>query len=704
MDFNKHIKYILLLILLNPIYIKLHSQEYEITNFSDNKAVSEAYIYTISRDSLGYIWIGTGDGLIRFDGKIFKIYTTEDSLSDNFISSSINDGVNMWFGHMNGTVSFFNGKVFSKYAVNAGDQGPVSCFGKDENGNVWMSYYNGQFLKLNHKRVIEELSFKASKSVLTFQFAGKNRILIGTGSGLLLSEIKSPGEIIELKKFPETDGMQIVKIIKKVSGEGYYAATANEGIFILNNDMDIIGQIQGFTEVQAIHEDQNNILWIATFGNGLVSIDEHGKKSEFKEYTGENVKAVFAGTEGNIWIGGYGSGLTRISNRVFRIINLDYDLYGRDVTAICHDGQHAWIGTEKGLIKTDLKGNISYYKNTFNDKITSLCTDNKGNLWIGTETDGMFVLDSSSRLKKININSGSLEKSITSLTASGGFIWIGTKKGICRVRISDYQIQWYTIGSGLPHNSINGLYADSTGKIWICSRSNILAYISEKSVKRLNINTGSSGLSFSDFTTDERSFLWAGSFGSGLYRIDGDSLVVITSQNGLYSDFCHALITDSREHVWVVHQDALSRVDIKNFFVRTFDKFDQSGEKIIFNVKAASRDDEGRIWLGTKKGIIIIDQTKETRDIPLIPEITSLRINNEEVEFSTRRIVLKPGKYTIEIDYNAVSQKEPDMVTYRIFMEGYDQQVELTRLNSIIYRNISDGTYKFNLSALNGDG
>jgi ligand-binding sensor domain-containing protein/serine phosphatase RsbU (regulator of sigma subunit) len=702
MFFNNYINYFLLLLSLNPFCIK--SQDYDFVNYPDNKAVSEAYIYTLSRDSLGYIWVGTGEGLIRFDGKSFKIYTTEDSLSDNFISSGINDGMYMWFGHMNGTVSFYNGKVFTKFAINAGDQGPVTCFGKDGDGKVWMSNYSGQFVKLDYKGIAERLSIKSSESVLSFQFAEESRILIGTGSGLVLSEINSPGEIIETKKFAETVGTQIVKIIKKVSGDGYYAASSNDGIFVLNNEMEITGRIQGFTGVQTIYEDHNKILWIATFGKGLVSIDEQGKRSEFKKYTGENVKAVFAGFDGNIWIGGYGSGLTRISNRVFRVMKFEDDLYGSDVTAICHDERHAWIGTEKGLIKTDLNGNVSYFNSSINNKITSICQDITGNLWIGTESDGLYILDGSARLNKFHISTGSLEKSVTSLTQTDNFLWVGTKKGICRIGLSDFQIKWYTIGSGLPHNSINGLHADSSGRVWISSRSNILAYIIDESVKRQSINSGSSALSFSYFETDERSFLWAGSLGNGLYRITGDSLVVIASQNGLYSDYCHGVITDQSGHIWVVHQDALSRVNIGNFFVRAFNHFDQAQEKFIFNVNPASRDAEGKIWLGTQKGLIIIDQTKETRDIPLVPEILSIKINNEEFEFSKGRIVLKPGKYNIEIVFNAVSQKEPELVTYKVFMEGYDQEVELTRLNSIVYRNISAGTYKFTLSALNGDG
>jgi ligand-binding sensor domain-containing protein len=88
------------------------SQDYNFRNFNSEEGLAQPYIYSIIQDEHGYLWVGTGDGLYRYNGFIFKPFTTSDSLADNFITSAINDGEGLWFGHMNGRLSYFNGKKF----------------------------------------------------------------------------------------------------------------------------------------------------------------------------------------------------------------------------------------------------------------------------------------------------------------------------------------------------------------------------------------------------------------------------------------------------------------------------------------------------------------------------------------------------------------------------------------------------------------
>jgi len=164
------------------------------------------------------------------------------------------------------------------------------------------------------------------------------------------------------------------------------------------------------------------------------------------------------------------------------------------------------------------------------------------------------------------------------------------------------------------------------------------------------------------------------------------------------------MIRDNRGNIWVIHKDGLSRIHTGNFYVRTYDKFGPRGEKFVFNPGAASKDSKGKILLGTTDGVVIIDQSGELQSIPPVPEILSFRVNNVERDFNAGRIVLKPGKYNIEIIFSAVNLKEPEMVIYKTQLKGYDLQAEQTKLNTCIYRNVTEGNYLFSLSASNGDG
>jgi len=612
----------------------------------------------------------------------------------------------MWFGHMNGMVSLFHDGTFLRLPVNIDDSGPVTCFAGDMDGSVWMSTYNGYIIKLDPVTgIADKKVFKTNDAVQTFQFVEKNRLLIGTASGLFICRMEASEKIVIDYEIPETHNKQIVRILKKYSGEGYYVASADDGIFILNNDLKISRIITSVTNIQSISEDPHQNLWVATFGRGLICFNGGKEESiDFSGYTSGNVKSVFTGNDGIIWSGGYGSGLTRITGRVFNISRFGNDIYGKNITAIFHEGTITWMGTEKGLVKLERNGKTEIYRGNIRGRITALCKDSEGVMWIGTESDGVFRLSDSGKPEKFDIGGGSLENSITSIICTDAFVWIGRKKGLCRVSVSDVGINWYTIRQGLPHNSINGLYSDISGKLWIGSRSNVLAFHFKDQVSRFPVFTGSSSVSFSHFAEDKDSLLWIGSLGNGIFRISSDSVISLTTQNGLYSDFCHSMIHDNRGNIWVIHKDGLSRIHSASLYVRTFDIFGLRDEKFNFNPGAASKDSEGKIWLGTTDGIVIIDQSGELQSIPPVPEILSFRVNNVERDFKAGRIVLKPGKYNFEIIFSAVNLKEPEMVIFKTQLKGYDLQAEQTNLNNSIYRNVTEGNYLFSLSASNGDG
>src|SRR4030043_2126704 len=103
-------------------------QGYNFRNFNSEEELSKSYIYSIIQDVQGYLWVGTGNGLSRYNGFIFENYTTGDSLADNFITCGINDGEGLWFGHMNGRLSYFNGKQFHAVSIPQPNVSPINHF------------------------------------------------------------------------------------------------------------------------------------------------------------------------------------------------------------------------------------------------------------------------------------------------------------------------------------------------------------------------------------------------------------------------------------------------------------------------------------------------------------------------------------------------------------------------------------------------
>ena len=703
------------------------SQEYNFRNFTSSDGLAQSYVYSIMQDERGYLWVGTGEGLSRYNGFIFENYTTSDSLAENFVSCGITDEESMWFGHMNGGLSYHNGKEFKVVPIPVSNSGPVTHFAKSPDDRIWVSNYGGSILELEKsKGVIKQYLFNGSESIISFDFLDNGELLVGTHAGLLHCRLKETGEIEIIGPVAEIPESKVSQIIKMRDKTGFYVATENDGIYLLTyeNNLFKISTLApdtefDFTGIQCIFEDSRSDLWLGSFGNGLIKMDlpdsmELTKITVFNKaggFTTDNIKTICEDGEGNIWSGNYGEGLTQIMAKIYAVYAFDNALYGNEVFSIYSDMKYRWIGTENGLLKLDQKTGkiIRFYgkgSGLPKDIVTAIYTADGKELWLGTEANGVFRMDTErEKISRFPMGSGELENSITVITGNNEKIWIGTKKGLCSIQSGTNGIKWYSISQGgLPHNFINCLYTDRTGRLWISSHSNMLAYIWGEKVFKLPINSGSGILTFGPITEDADSRIWAGSNGNGVFRIASDSVINITTKEGLLSDFCYSIICDDSSHIWVGHKGGLSKIRTTDLFVKPIQHFENITDNYRFNPNAIHKDQQGIIWFGSGEGLVSYDPAKEIfHPRPPVPIITSFKINDEERDYSNI-IMLNPGKYKIRIDFLAVNLTEPALVTYQFKLDGYDQAYEMTKNTSVTYGHLTEGEYTFILNASSGDG
>ncbi len=704
------------------------SQDYNLRNFTSSDGLAQSYVYSITQDDKGYLWIGTGNGLSRYNGFIFENYTTDDSLADNFISCCITDGESIWFGHINGGLSFYDGKNFHVVSTPLSDFSPVTHFSKSPDGGIWMSVYAGHLLKLSKgKGVIRHYSFKLTETIISFDFLDNGELLVGTNTGLWYCRLKEPGKIEKIRTFIEIPESKVTCIKRMRAKTGFYIATENEGIYKLTYEhkrfkLSKLAPYSGidFTGIQYIHEDAQADFWSGSFGNGLTKMDYDASGTLIKidvfnkarGFISDNVKTIFEDREGNIWSGNYGEGLTQITNKIFTVFTFDNTIYGNNVFSIFTDLQYRWIGTEKGMLKQDPRtGRVIklYSKGTGlpEDIVTAIYSVDGKELWIGTDKNGVFRMDiEHDKISRYPIGNGDLENSITSITGKKEQIWVGTKKGLCNIHSSTNQIKWYTISQGsLPHNFINCLYVDRSGRLWISSHSNILAYISEEKIYKLSISSENGVLTLGPITEDADSRIWVGSNGNGVFRIESDSVINITTGEGLLSNYCYSIICDNSNNLWIGHKGGISKIRTTDYFVKPIQHFENITDNYQFNPNAVYKDTQGKILFGSDNGLVSYNPSMEIpQPQPPVPGIISCKINEEEKDYSNI-IVMKSGKYKIQIDFLAINLKEPTLVTYQYKLEGYDDNwSDITKNTRVTYDHVTEGTYTFILNASSGDG
>ncbi len=505
------IKTILLICFFLPAG-RVCSQNYKFLSFKSDKELPQPYVYSILQDAQGFLWIGTGSGLSKYNGFEFENYTSNDSLADDFITCGIRSGKDLWFGHMNGRITCYHDQKFIKVNAPGRELSPVTHLALDPGGNVWFSTYEEGLFMLDARNLsIKSKPFRRNQQISTFEFVNDHEVLIGTPNGLILCNLSGIGYRDwhnPDKEYPES---KITGIQKKRKGQGFYVSTENDGIFLvtINKHNFRVIEINPSPErriagVQHILEDSQSDLWIATIGDGLIRLNFRGPESpeityfnKAGDFLTDNVKTVFEDREGIIWSGNYGDGLTRIIPSPFSHIPQNKEIYGNNVTAVFANGSFQWIATEKGLLKKDGKtGNILKFYNRNNglpdDHITTVFSANGNDYWIGTSRNGLFFLDErKGTIKPFILEEHSMASAITKITGRDEKIWVGTHKGLCLINTSTKDKTWFTINQGgLPHNFITSLYLDKKGTLWVSTNSSTLACIRDEKVTKIGLSSG----------------------------------------------------------------------------------------------------------------------------------------------------------------------------------------------------------------------
>jgi ligand-binding sensor domain-containing protein/serine phosphatase RsbU (regulator of sigma subunit) len=703
----------------------LVAQNNRFINYGVDRGLPQAYIYSLNQNSEGYLWIGTGDGLACFDGANFMNFSILDSLAGNFISCNLNTPEAEWFGHMNGCLTRKDKQGFHKLLSKIEDRGSITDIEKNIDGQIWISNQRKGLLRVVDDERIEALPFaKEVFPVYSFKFINENDLLLGSSDGVKCCSIVDDQLVVKYS-ISEIGENRINQISKDRKGDGFLIVSENKKIYHLKmtNKAYSIFQIKELgglemKSIQNVFEDKNSNLYVSTFGQGVHKLAKdslgYHLQTTFDTNNGllcNNTKLTYEDSEGNIWVSVYGKGLCRLIDPAYTFYSPD-ESYGSVISAITKNEDYEWLGTDKGLLRRNLKdyNKIRFYDSyralPF-DKITALYLSNKNDLWIGTEKNGIYRLDiEKDKLKCEFIANGILENSINSISGKDNQIWIATKKGACNFNLTTHKKTWYTIGNGgLPHNCVNHILVDSKNRVWMSTLSRSITLLEHQKISKLNLSLSNTFINIRSIAEDKKGDIWFGTLGNGVYKYQKDTILNLSSKNGLLSDYCYSLTVDNQNRIWIAHHGGISRITGDTFKIKLLQENIGLSKSNEFQVNSNFADQKGNLWFGSNQGLIKFDPSLEkTANIAPLPKIKSIQINDNEVSVNNK-IVLEPGRYKIKIQFASLYFKEPELVQYRYMLEGYDEKwTNYSSTHEVTYRGVSDGCFNFLLEASNGDG
>jgi PAS domain S-box-containing protein len=668
----------------------------------------------------GYIWVGTVEGLARFDGVRFTIFNKSNTLEikNNSISTLYEDRQgNLWIGTSGGLNRLKDGK-FSSYTTEDGlSYDDILSICGDKKGNIWIGTQKGlNCMKDGIFTIYTTKDGLFNNKVSALGLDRKGALWIGTPEGLnRLHDGKITG-------YTTKDGLSenSMSYIYEDKAGNLWIATFNG----LNRLKD--GKFTHYTTkdglsnnvVLSIYEDRAGSLWIATMGglnrlrNGIFTAYTD-KKSSFKTFIEDK--------EGSLWIGSL-DGLNRFKDRTFTTLSTEDGLSGDIIISVMEDrGGSYWICTAASGLNRWKDGKITIYTTEdglSSNNLNALYEDREGALWIGTEGGGVNRLKDGIFKGYTTANGLSHDEVPTIMEDREGSLWIGTNGGGLN-RLKNGKIEVFTTKDGLSNNMVSSIYEDRKGTLWIGTNGGGLNRFKDGTFTTYTMKEGLSSNRIRPIYEDKEGILWIGTYGGGLIRLKDGKFTTYTTKEGLFNDIIHQILEDDGGNLWMSCNNGIFRVkktDLNDFAEArissvncvsygTFDGMKSSecnGVSQPPGFKASDR----RLWFPTMNGVAIIDPSgikMNTSPPPVI--IEKLLVNDKPLDLGNWDHRLSPGKKNLEFHFTALSFLVPQRVKLKYRLEGFEKKWKETgQYRTAQYTNMSPGYYTFKVIACNNDG
>ncbi|SMO50998.1 ligand-binding sensor domain-containing protein [Saccharicrinis carchari] len=736
MDIFKQIVFIVgFLFALPPL---ICSQSFNFKTFDSDMGLPQNYAYSLAEDLDGYMWIGTGEGLVRYDGIDFITYTQNDSLASDFVRSLFvdKDGV-LWVGHNNGTLSYYKNGAFSTILPAEKASSPIEDITQDKLGNIWATVQNNGLLRIDPEKNITSFfqeNLFADKLYYSVEAPNPFNILIGTAEGLMHLHLDEKGQAKSLSTVTSIPPTKINTIVKRRAIDNeYWIATEDQGFYkyrfnkgttthYASNNLCVKFNIE-YESIHDIYEEQDGNLLLATWGKGVIKLFLDARTQSFVQsfnFSTENglnhdyIKDIWGDREGNLWFATYGGGVSLLLDDSFVHYKLqDIGFKMSKAKSVMATSGNLWIGLNNGVLRTDpfCFSDHEYYDSPLgvpNDEIIAIHYDKDSTLWLASFSSGLFYREKDKlQFTKYKFIKGVKDPVLNDMAVLNQHIYLATTDGFYNVNLKTKEASLLTTREKLPHNNINFVYIDKQKNIWIGPKSSGICRVDSNEIEVHRL--WQAPLDISGMTSDAEGNFWLATMGKGVMKYNQDSIIqIIDINDGLTKNYCYDIVCDKNQKLWVAHWPGISTINLKNNQIKKYDFNDQMGGDFY----KLWEDQENNIWFASSNGIIkyIPDRDKINLTPPKI-NLNSIKISGEPYPLDQAIKLPYPynKKYSkLRFDFTGISFKDPNAVTYQYKLEtkGEDQSdwVDIGNTKFREYEFLPDGEYKLKIRAFNGDG
>ncbi len=698
----------------------------------DDLGVSRTQVAALAQDARGYLWLGTEDGPILFDGLAWSAPASLAALRGYAVGAMARTTDDRLWIAADGAglacidLSTLPYQIVARFGVDEGlPNTRVHCVWGERHGYAWAGTHAGLVVldEARVQRVYDEGDGLPSATIWRIAGDARGRVWVATKRGLALivdgvvrQDLIADGPV-------RVDGVHAVccdaheRIWVALVGGAVLRAEASE-----NGPWAFHLVHAGTARVRVLWPDGEGRVWAGT-SNGVVLLEGDVVRDAWTTDAGlpaKEVRAILGDGDGRVWAGTM-TGLILMEDRATPV----YALPEPDalVFASMEDGRgRMWLGTNGGLVALDQKTRRPIAlpplpPSLAAETVYALRLDGAGLLWIGTERDGLYALDPDSGAIHAHVD---LAKHVPVLClVDGRQLWAGmTGCGLVCVDV-ETKVVLHCIGSqeGLPEEHVQAVRTDARGRVWAGSWSGWLACIDPVRGAVLSVLRVGDGkeptLIVTDMDRDATGMLWICTHGGGLIQVDpegneGRGAVVraLTIQDDLPTDLLYACRVDDEGHLWLGTRRGVAR------YTPSIGRCIVAGRSLGLpseecNAHALHLDERGDLWVGTVQGVGVVATATIPEDVPpCMVHLTGFSVLGQERTIApSRDLEIEDSDYDLSFSYGAVSFTASPQVVYRTWLEGLEAAWSAPTPNRVArYTNLRPGAYVFRVAARNWGG
>jgi ligand-binding sensor domain-containing protein/signal transduction histidine kinase len=714
------------------------TSQYLARSWSVDEGLPHSFVQAVAQTRDGYIWVGTKEGLARFDGFHFtkmdsRIFPDEKPHSITDLCES-RDG-SFWIATETNGLWCWNdrGRTFFSQTNGLPDN-KIKTIYEARDGAIWVGTANGLSPIKNGRVELtltknDGLPHNAIRHLCEDQ---QGNLCIATGGGVAFwnhGKLSAPA-------VPPSPANAILSD----QDENLWVGI-NKGLQQIHRDtVTNYSRTDGITDnfVSALHVDRGGRLWIGTYGG----LSYRENKTIFTETLADGspydaVNVIFEDREDNLWLGTR-EGLVCLRRRPVMMLTKKQGLTHDNVTSVMEDdygrfligtwggGLNRWIGTRNdftppGGWKSEL--------------VLSICKSK--DLWFGADYNhGLYRWN-----RDLSVHYGASEGLDNSAVRviyedRAHDLWIGTSRSL--FRFHDEKFTRFTTADGLAGETVRVILQDKAGDLWIGTHGGLSRWRDGK-FTNFTQHDGLSDNTILALHEDKARTLWIGTAGGGLNCLRHGKFHFCGTQHGLFTDTIFEILEDHRGFLWMSSPNGIFRVNKRNLenFVdaktnavvcNSFGKADgmESPRCNGISKPASWKARDGRLWFATTKGVAIVDpkliKLNQTAPPVVIEEVMADKKKIEDGGLTTEdgktdassplssilhspsSLQILPGRGELEIHFTALSYTVPEKNRFKYKLEGVDSDwVDAGTRRFAYYNNVKPGAYKFRVVACNND-